>query len=57
MSNLEKPVQLWDGYFDMPCTNTLRIIRQEYGMAIGYFAKIAQHVLVYNPYRVFYSII
>jgi len=50
MSNLEKPVQLWDGAFDVSCTNTLRIIHQEYGMAIGYFAKIAQQVLVYNPY-------
>jgi hypothetical protein len=32
---LEKPVQLWDSAFDVPCTNTLRIIHQEYGMAIG----------------------
>jgi hypothetical protein len=37
MSNLEKPVQLWDGFFDVPALKSLRIIHQKYGMAIGYF--------------------
>jgi hypothetical protein len=37
MSNLEKPVQLWDGFFDGPYNKSLRIIQKEYGMAIGYF--------------------
>jgi hypothetical protein len=35
MSILEKPVHMWDSAFDVLCTNTLRIIHQEYGMAIG----------------------